>query len=313
MNNRINMMRESREIPQTILHRYNQLRSQHNHEVIYAFESTDDFIFYKTMISRVKNRIKITPLICKKKDTILALRTSLSRNISATASLIRYFVDHDFDGLKGHPPGNDIYCTPCYSFENLIVNEQVLENLLHGEFKCSDSDAETDLKNIKKIYQERWIEFLNEIRDANKIIFHAHHSGFYLKGIDDNLKKYVKITLKKVTKIANTEEICKIIGFIPAPTEADISTSEHAFKLLDPERDWRGKFSFYFFKKILTDLKEDRGRKTPSFFSKRASISFSPNGDINRALASITPIPNCLKKFISNLPNQGITQNSSSN
>ncbi len=296
--NRIERMRRGREIPQVTLQRYNLLRSKHPGKFIFSFEGFDDVSFYDVMFRRTKS-VSYVPFVCKGKDKVLDLRLLLSRNIAKDCDRVRYFIDKDFDGLKGHPPGLDVYCTPCYSFENLLVNKTVLQILLTGEYRCSDENADADIDIVTRVFDERLSEFIECMHEANLLIYHARKNGIKLSDIKEDLNKYLSVTAGLVKLVINKGDLHQLVGYCEEPKQAEILASKIDFDKLDPCLDWRGKFIFSFFRKFLLDIKEDRGSKAPQYFASRANMSFTPGGDIIRSLASIISIPACFATFVS--------------
>lgn len=297
MSDRVERMRKARNIPQVTLQKYNQLRSRCPGSTIWALEGFDDVTFYDAINFRIKS-IEYVPFVCKGKDKVLDLRLMLSRNTSADRGRVRYFVDSDFDGLKGQSSGEDIYCTPSYSFENLLVSRDVLKPLLRSEYRCVGEFGNSDIERIERVFDERLAEFIDCMRRANHLIYFARVSGVRLKDIQEDLKKYITIRLDCVVTSVEPECLPALVGYECAPQAADLSACESAFAELDPVLYWRGKFIFGFFRKFLAELKEDRGSNFPRYFKERGNVTFSPGNDIVRTLASMIPIPECLKTFL---------------
>jgi hypothetical protein len=272
---RIDKMRQGRTIPQVALQKYNQLRSKNPGKLIFAFEGFDDVAFYDAMF----------------------ISLVLSRNVAIDSDKVRYFVDNDFDGLKGHPEGADIYCTPSYSFENLLVDKSTLEILLRGEFRCSDENGDVDVSNVLSMFDSRVNEFNHYMRDVNFLIFYARKTGIKISDITEDLKKYVSVRCDKVAPVASKSEFHNLVGYDATPDPVNMAPYGNEFDKLNPRIEWRGKFIFSFFRKFLMDLKEDRGSKSPKHFISRANMSFSPGGDIVRTLASIITVPDCFYNF----------------
>lgn len=298
---RIDSLRAARDKSQIQLQRYNTFRTRHAGQMICAFEGDEDVPFYATMTGKVSTDIRYVPWVCKGKDNVLRLREILARNVAADSHLVRYFIDHDFDGLKGHPPGANLYVTPCYSIENLMVGRATLEELLCAEYKCHDEHAAQDIANIGQLFDQRWQEFIEGMREANRLLFSARIHGVVLGNVDNDIKKYLAIKLDGIAPLASADDVHSLIGYSSAPDAGHLAASEGAFDALDPLKDWRGKFVFAFFRRFLALLKEDRGTKAPVYFTCRANMSFNPDGDIIRALASTIMVPECLRLFLTGM------------
>jgi len=298
---RLEKMRAALDKPQVLLQKYNILRTRHAGKWICAFEGHEDVAFYDVLFDKVGVQFNHVPFVCLGKDYVLQLRQVLSRNTSQDSQLVRYFVDRDFDGLKGHEPGEDVYVTPCYSFENLLVNVTVLKKLMQSEFRCNAEDAAEDIEKIENLFAERLSEFISSIRQANFLLHAARSQGIKLNNADNELSKYVRISLSCVKSNGTQAEVAKLLGYATEPDESMLAASKPAFDKLDPQLDWRGKFIFAFFRKFLALLKDDRGGRSPKYFNSRANMDFNSNGDIIRSLASMITVPDCLRNFISRM------------
>lgn len=302
---RIDEMRKARDKPAVMLARYNQVRSKHPGKLVCAFEGHDDVTFYDAMFSKINANILYAPIVCNGKDHVLGLRNSLADNVSLDRSLVRYFVDWDFDGLKGNTHSPEIYFTPCYSFENLLVNRATLETLLRGEFRCNDEHGASDMERIGGLFQARLDEFISCMREANHLLFCARISGHRLLRIENDLKKYLILTVEQIAPAPN-RVLHELLGYKDTPDQIHLALSKDAFDQLDPLRDWRGKFIFAFFQKFLACIKEDRGCKSPRFFTEKATVTFAPMSDIFRTLAVSIAVPECLKTFVLAFSNETV-------
>ena len=135
----IESMRKAREIPQVVLQQYSNIRSKSEDKLICVFEGNDDLPYYGTVFKLVAGDHAFAPILSKGKEQLLAFRQILSKREQADNN-IAYFIDKDFDGFKGYPEGDDVYCTDGYSIENQMVGPEVLCELLRSEYKCEASN-----------------------------------------------------------------------------------------------------------------------------------------------------------------------------
>lgn len=294
---RIEKLRAGRNNEQVQLQSYNNFRSRQGGKLVCAFEGHDDVTFYETMFGKISANIRYVPYVCLGKDKVLQLRQILARNVASDSHLMRYFIDHDFDGLKGQPFDDNLYVTPCYSIENLLVGQAVLEGLLRAEYRCHDEYAAQDVAVIGKLFEDRVSEFISCMRDVNCWLHSARTQGIILGEMKDDIEKYLRISLKAITTNAQAGELQVLIGYASAPDVTKLTASLPAFEALDPMKDWRGKFWFAFFRKFLKLLKDDRGTKNPQYFTQKAGMSFNADCDIIRSLASMIAVPQCLHQF----------------
>lgn len=287
-------MRASRNSPHVALVSYNTIRSKNPNKIIFVFEGFEDLPYYETIYNRINREGSFSPLIAKGKDQVLGLRALLEKR-EEKDKMIRYFVDKDFDHLKEHPAGEDVYLTEGYSIENSLVSKEILQSLLLSEFKCC-ADAEYEaIGKIEELYEKTLEQFFDEMRLANQAIFHARTNKIALKNIEDKITEYVQISLGEVSGKPN--DPYQLIGW-PDDLGREILSSKELFDKLSPHMDWRGKFIYSFFIRFLKLIKDDRTSDAPTYFTKKSGVKYDPNGDVMRTLASLSVIPESLATFI---------------
>lgn len=286
-------MRASRNNPQVALISYTTVRGKNPEKLICVFEGYEDLPYYETIFNRVGNSTEFTSIIAKGKDQVLALRHALQNN-HYQDDKVRFFIDQDFDGMKGHSFGDDIYVTEGYSIENHLADAGILSSLLNSEFKCCPDD-ESAVKNVNILFDEFLGAFFEIMRPVNQAIFYARTHDVKLTNIEDRIGEYFLFTLDSITD--KKSDYFKLIGW-PVDLARDTSSVESVFSKMDPHMQWRGKFIFELFVKFLHQLKNDRTSDTPRFFAKKAGVKFDPNGEIIRSLASLSAIPPSLSAFV---------------
>ncbi|MBD8826713.1 DUF4435 domain-containing protein [Pseudomonas sp. CFBP 13602] len=287
-------MRESRNTSQVALITYTTVRGKNPEKLICVFEGYEDLPYYETVFNRVGNSREFIPIIARGKDQVLALRQALLSN-HFLDNRVRFFIDHDFDGLKGHSSGQDIYVTEGYSIENHLADAGILSSLLNSEFKCCVDEDENSVKRVSALYDDFLKVFFEIMRPVNQAIFYARTHDVKLRNIEDRIGKYFLFTLDSIAD--KNSDYFSLIGW-PTDIARDISSVEEVFSKMDPQMHWRGKFIFELFVKFLHHLKNDRTSDSPKFFSKKAGVNFDPNGEIIRSLASLSTIPPSLSAFV---------------
>lgn len=300
---RMEKLRKERSSSCVALLKYKMLRSKHQKNLICVFEGNDDIQFYQTFFNRRDEKISFIPFNCEGKDNVLKLRELLKTNQEERSNncLTAFFIDKDFDGYKDYQPGDDIYCTPTYSIENILVGEEILKELIQGEFHCNNEDGVDDVQKILNIYRERLGEFKDVFFDINLLIYYARTERKKLRGIERDIRRYAEISIDKIEKKYDENTMLDLLDSADRPDDALLFAKKETFSKLDPIKDWRGKFLYQFFIKFLSDLKCDRGKKFPKYFKKKKKMTFNPDVDVVRALASIAEIPVCLNAFLNNL------------
>ena len=294
-------LRAARESPHELLTALMKLRARAQSNPILAVEGSDDVTFYDAVIRRKRADSEVHFLVCDGKSRALRLRQILSRNLEPELSGTKFAFDHDFDGLRGQKPGDDVYVTPVYSIENLLVNRDVLKAILNAEFRCSRDVTGEELEGVLELFEHRISELCSIMKMPNEILHYARRKGLKLNSIDNNLKKYARVRLDDISSVASPDEVSKLIGFDTPPDAEDVSKMKDEFDKLEPLAQWRGKFFYEFLRIFLSLLKEDRGSRTPSYFLSKQVVSFEPSKDLFRTLASIFEIPKCLEQFVAKI------------
>jgi hypothetical protein len=290
----LDKMRASRSNPQVALISYTTVRGKNPEKLICVFEGYEDLPYYETIFNRVGNTTAFSSIIAKGKDQVLSLRTILKSN-HYKDDKVRFFIDHDFDGLKGNAAGEDIYITEGYYIENHLADANILSSLLNSEFKCCAVGDDSAVHTINELFDNFLSAFFEIMRPANQAIYYARTHDVKLKNIEDRIGEYFLLTLEGIT--ATHSDQFDLIGW-PDGIDRNISSVETDFSRLDPHMQWRGKFIFELFVKFLHQLKSDRTSDTPKLFEKKAGVKFDPNGDIIRVLASLSTIPPSLTSFV---------------
>lgn len=289
----LDAMREGRRTPRVALANYTTVRGKNPTKLICVFEGLEDLPYYETIFNRTIN-MGFASVIAKGKDQVLGLREILLRKDEPDAN-VRFFIDHDFDGLKGHVPGDDIYVTDGYSIENHLVTRDILHSLLGSEFKCSAEAEYEAIDRISALFDSFLERFFEIMRPVNQAIYYARTHGVELKNIEDRVTEYVLITLNGIAPSGN--DYFRLIGW-PETLSKDFSEIEESFSKIDPHLQWRGKFIYDLFTKFLHIIKIDRTKDSPRYFVKKQGVKFDPNGEIIRTLASLSEIPGTLTKFL---------------
>jgi hypothetical protein len=313
---RVAQMAAAARDPIVVLHKYNKLRSKKPQQLVLVFEGVDDPIFYSVIAKRCGFTQQYLVLIADGKDILLGFRKLLMESVEARKGEgVAFFIDHDFDGLKGAPPGSDLYCTPTYAIENIAVAPKVVSTLLSNEFKLHDPDELDDTERLTSKYKEVVNEFATKIRDVNLLIYVGRTlTPGVIKSrlieIDDTPKRIFTLdsdTLQ-IACHCTGESAIKIAKFSPPITieEAQIALTE--FNKLEPHTQWRGKFWLALLQKFLSILQEDRNSAEPKHFTKgkgKVRLNIATDSPF-RILASACDIPDCMRSFFENLPQNAL-------
>lgn len=276
---------------------YRVFYSHHANAQIMVFEGKDDYIFYRHFLRELKIT-EVANFTADGKELVLELRDHLDMYSSDNSIKNLYFIDKDFDGLKGFSPKKNTYITNRYSIENYFVSDDILRELLKGEFGCNDDNSCKDIDHILRIYEARLLEFFEISKTLNQIIHSARKSDIPLQINDSSYKKHIKVSLDNVELDEN--HLKKILKSPSIDIDLiSLDEYEEDFNSLDQSDDWRGKFIFEFFKKFLSSLKDDRSSHSPQYFvARKTGINLPVDDSLVGIVSSLVNVPDCFRQFM---------------
>lgn len=275
------------------------VRSRNPNALIAVVEGRSDVGPYRAWFRLIGYQFSLEFVAASGKAQILDFGNRIDNDLTGLGAGTYMFVDRDFDGLRGQPPGDNIFCTGAYSIENYLVSAEVLKSILEDEFRCP---AETHHRNeIIKLFHIIVQKFNNEITEANRRLFGASRLGIGGSGIEKRISKYVEIMPRTVRRKYGDRELKQLIVLDRELTGEEISDLDIEFQKLDPFFDYRGKFLLNFFLKWLDELAEEKKKPDQTMFPESGGVGFSPANLSPRSLASRASIPDGLENFVKNM------------
>lgn len=279
--------------------RLSNLRSRQPTCPVCIFEGEDDVGVYAMWISRLRSGFKYEPLPGKGKGQLLDLRRRLMADKGDLKKSVYFFVDRDFDDLRGQAPGPDIYMTEAYSIENHLVSESVLMDILNDEFKCTAENGDRD--RIIALFNKVFAEFLGIMQVPNRRLFVASKNSLRKSNVIEAISRFVNISLHSVTSNFNDQDLERLIPTTREPTPEESSSAEEEFTSLDPQSRHRGKYLLAFFVRWVELLAAERRSGNSSLFSDVRTKSSTPTCPMRR-LAGSSILPGTLVTFVNSIP-----------
>lgn len=276
-----------------------QIRARNRTVAVFVYEGVDDVGPYSVWISRLDSSLSYEPLPGTGKRQVLDLRIRLQEDKAGLRSGVYFFVDRDFDDLRGQAPGPDIYCTTSYSVENYLVSERVLAALLTDEFRCTaDTD---DRDNVLKLFREVLGQFSTAMCEPNRRLFRGSRLNIRSGRASNTIGKYVQISLASIAVAYTEQSLSLLIPLDREPTTAECVDVDQEFERLSPLSRHRGKYFIAFFLRWLELLASERKNGNAGLFSSTLDVKFSAHKLSLKALALHGQIPEGLAEFISNV------------
>jgi len=287
--------RESRNSPAVLKLKLSAIRSRNSSTWVFVYEGVDDVPIYETWIRRLSFGLSYEPMPSTGKSQVLGFRDMMLKDQTKLCSNLLFFIDRDFDELRGRAPHPNTFLTDMYSVENYLVSKQVVESILIDEFRLAGDDAER--KKILEIFDGAFLSFLDETRVLNQRLFRLRQLGADAI-VEENVSRFVDIGLTSTIKRsdASPEDIIKAkCSFI----DARCAEIDRQFEVLEPAARFRGKYLLGFMKKWLSALADDRVSARPIAFTNSEPSFRADTAATNlRSLASRSATPKELKGFL---------------
>ncbi len=292
----IESMRHAREVPAVMKSRLAALRAVDPDVCVIAFEGIDDKTVYYHWIKQIVPAFVYEPFVCKGKTKVLQLKKMLEQDLGGLSNGVLYVIDRDFDDLCGHQSAEELFMTQTYSFENYLVNESVLDELLKNELHCHAEP--TCRANVRQLFRTQYTDFLSVTKDLNFRVFVAKKCRIQReKDLPKTLSRVAAVSLSSVTPAQ--DPVCEQVVLAREPTAEEYAALNVEFVNLNPADRYRGKFALMFFCHWLGLLAKDRNHASSELFD-----GLDCDGLVARqqftldSLAARAPHPPGLREFV---------------
>lgn len=275
-----------------------QIRSSLPDVKIFVFEGEDDRSVYFNWMRAIDPSISYEPYTCKGKSGVLKLRSAVARDINDLSKDVYFFVDRDFDDLRGETLGESTYMTDGYSIENNLVNEEVIEEILKIELNCQ---GRPDIRKIvTSIFLEAYKDFLDHSKEINFLIFCMRKLGIESnESLPNSLSRILSFSMTGVA-VKEGVSMDTVVSPLREISAQEMDALRPSFMELDPAARYRGKFSLSFMLKWLAIVAKHRRDADSPIFS---GMDMEAKTHIDRlnvfSLAARSPVPQSLVEFVS--------------
>lgn len=274
-------------------------------DALYCVFEGEDAKYYGIRIDSLSDFEDRRQMPCRGKEDVLKLHDRVMADERLMLSNTIFFVDYDFDGLRGHSNGPKLYVTPCYSVENLYVRERAFKRILVEEYGVEDFNTEAELVRLLSIYSKLLDEFAKALTTLNAWIAlqrEKERPGARLNLNNRKLKHFVSISLEKVEQLYSKSELSLFFPNAVDITDEELAEKESEFEHSDKLNAYRGKYFIEFLRIFLELLKNDRQNSSPKYFEQSQKVKLTLSGkNILSELSQYADTPECLKEFIGNV------------
>lgn len=295
----IEHVREARKRKSVLKIKVLAIRSGDSEIPIFVFEGKTDIGPYEAWVKRINSELFYKGIPAEGKAQVLEFRDSISEINDEQLSSIYFFVDNDYDGLRGCQESSDLYCTDSYSFENYLATNEVLISILEDELGCV-ADFQ-DVERSVQLYEKVSHEFCEAMSQVNFRLFLAAKYDLGRGRLDNRINSFVTLSLDNVRKNYCEAKLKNLIPLLDEADECQVARASEEFSgVLEPMMSSRGKYVLSFFLAWLDKLAE--ARRAGAFpFSEASKIKYNRASMSERSLASRSPIPSGLSDFILNI------------
>ena len=211
-----------------------------------------------------------------------------------------FFVDRDMGFDLEEYKENDVYVTPCYSVENLYVNEESFGMILETEFGLNTYD--TDYDKYKKKFVEMYHDFCELMLEFNALILIRKEKNLDCGKVNiQRIKTSDLITVDIYSGVSKSSKYSNTITELKEKLdvkEKDGGITLAVKRLLEhgeKSNVFRGKNQFDYMTKFIEQL---CNRKDELFAPVPTSINISPNQNRLSTYSIYAKTPECLKTFL---------------
>ncbi len=293
----IELMRNERKTYESIYAQF-VLSTKKFESYAFCFYEGEDGKYYDLRI-RQKFSDKFITYIAGNKDAVLKLLKKIKSTNMYDNVCMMFFVDRDFDDNRGGGESKDLYVTPCYSIENLYVEENCFHQILQSEFGLNITDI--DYEKCLTDFRLREIEFNEKMLEFNSLVLlrrkkYQSNSIYSIGSV--KTAHLVQVTLENVNY---SQKYNDTINDIKNGLHVDEEELEQAKEKLreqgDFSKNFRGKNQLDFFVSLINDLKE-RNRNGGYFSKKYNNIHINLTSNRLSELSQYATTPLSLDVFL---------------
>lgn len=306
----VDHLRERARIPNATYLKFITQFTDKSKDIYVFFEGNDDAPYYLPEVRR-QYHTNFSGVIysykCNGKDNLNNVFKKVNARIKGKQIRRTLFiVDKDLDDILEIRPitkSNSYYITDNYSFENNLVNKQMIRSIWVDNLHLDDYDSrllvyiedfDLYMKNVNNIMSliMSWVIF-NRKNGNRPLLSNIKFEKIFKINNDFSITKKIKV-LEQLNKAANIENNNKIWNDIK-------KIRIELRKIKEPKNYIRGKFELWFFVAYLKNIYKDTTsrEKNRNEGTKRATPTTQINmSNIVELIAQSTPLPSSFPDFV---------------
>lgn len=289
-------MRQGRKEPSAAFMEFTSRRKYHE-EYAFCFYEGEDGKYYNDRIRKTIGP-NFFHIIAQNKQKVLKVMNIIKSKQEYQNVNVMFFVDRDMEFDMDEYKEKDLYVTPCYSIENLYVNEESIGMILETEFSLNIDDE--DYKKYKQKFAELYNDFCDFMLEFNALVLIRKEKNLNCEKVNiggiktnDLVNIDIKNGLSKGTKYDS--KINELKEKLSATNEEIISAKNRLLEYGEKSNTFRGKNQFDFMTKFIEQL---CNRKKELFNPVPNSINLIPNNNRLSTYSRYARTPKCLEMFL---------------
>lgn len=297
----INTLRESRDLYSEKL-RQLLLNYQKYPQALFCVYEGEDAKYYGVRIDALTAIEDRRQIPCRGKSDVLKLYDRVVSDINLSKSNTIFFIDRDFDGTRGRMCGDNLYVTPCYSIENLYVQNNAIRKVLIEEYGVDNFEDGEELESLMALYMKLLDQFCKCLTTLNAWIIlqrEKESPSAKLNLNNQRLNKFVSISLDKVDQLYTKDDLSSLFPEAVEVGDVELSEKEKELYLTDRTYAYRGKYLVEFLRVFLELIKADRQSAIPVHFKQKRNTKLNlSRANILSELSQYAETPECLRRFL---------------
>lgn len=279
-------------------------------------EGVEDISFYRPFLEIYKEETPVKYIVCSGKQNVIDNYNDIDWSFYDKKRIL-FFIDKDFDDYIGKEiiTDNNVFVTDCYSIENYLVDELILEKfIIDNCLITNDSIIKLAIGNFK----QQHIIYVKQLKMISAWMIYCRKNKFNICFNDIKMADLFKIDESGKLQKKTLSSYASKFEYLCDKTKTrhfNIVEIRHYYNLIDkvsnPKKFIRGKYELYFMfmylkyisenvvNEISKEVKEHNknARKQDKVIRPKSTIQLNEE-NIFQVLYNKTKIPEKLKIFI---------------
>nr|WP_315035085.1 DUF4435 domain-containing protein [uncultured Chryseobacterium sp.] len=225
-------------------------------------EGVEDISFYRPFMEIYKEGVPIKYIVCNGKQNVIDNYNDIDWDFYDKKRVL-FFIDKDFDDYIGKEiiSDNNVFITDCYSIENYLVDERILEKFIIDNCLITNEEIiELTIENFKVQH----IIYIKQLKMISAWMMFCRKNNFNVSFNEIKMSDLFKIDNEGKLKKKTLSSYNSKFEYLCDKTNTNhfnIGEIRHYYNLIDreskPKKFIRGKYELYFMFMYLKYISEN--------------------------------------------------------